>query len=132
MVARVSSSVRVGGFTLIEVMVALIIAAFLIGSSMVIVGQVADERFGYGERLAASAIGWNRILEQYQLVEGWVPREDLAETDGELEAFGREWQWMMEVEPTLGANFFRYEVVVTPSGSATDRARVTAYFIVEQ
>jgi type II secretion system protein I len=120
------------GFTLIEVLIALTISGLLIGFAVSQVGEIANERIALQERLAAETVAWNRLMEQYQLVEGWVERSTSAESSGTDEAIGRAWDWQLEAESTLAEDFYRYQVEVFPEGDTqTDMALLAAYFIVD-
>ncbi|GAF77196.1 unnamed protein product, partial [marine sediment metagenome] len=102
---------------------------------------IASERLALQERLAADTVAWNKLMEQYQLVEGWVENgSGSAESSGSEEALGRSWNWQLEAESTLGENFYRYQVEVfsTENGdslfdtsSESNTALMAAYFIVE-
>lgn len=124
---------RQGGFTLIEVLIALMIASLLIGFAVSQVGQIATDRLMLQERLAAETVAWNKLLEQYQLVEGWVQSNaGSAESSGTTEAIGREWDWSLTAESTFGEDFYRYEVEVFPAGKPDKNAALmAAYFIVD-
>ena len=130
------------GFTLIEVLIALTISGLLIGFAVSQVGQIAAERIALQERLAAETVAWNKLMDQYQLVEGWVERTSSAESSGSEEAIGREWNWQLEAESTFAEDFYRYQVEVFPgngsvlnsnsnSNSETNMALLAAYFIVD-
>ncbi len=124
------------GFTLIEVLIALAISGLLIGFAVSQVGQIASERFALQERLAADTVAWNKLMQQYQLIEGWADSTtDASESSGTIETLGRSWDWGLEAESTLGENFYRYQVEVfleDGSGAASDTnsALLAAYFIV--
>jgi general secretion pathway protein I len=122
----------VRGFTLIEVLAALMICGLLIGSAVLKIGEIAVERTALQERLAAETVAWNKLMEQYQLVEGWVERTNSAESSGSEEAIGRSWDWRLEAESTLAEDFYRYQVQVFPEGSSeTNTWQLAAYFIVD-
>lgn len=123
---------RTSGFTLIEVLIALTISGLLIGFAVSQVGQIAIERIALQERLAAETVAWNKLMDQYQLVEGWVERSSASESSGEEEAIGRNWQWTLQAESTLAEDFYRYEVEVFPEDNTdSNAALLAAYFIVE-
>lgn len=120
------------GFTLIEVLIALTISGLLIGFAVSQVGRIASERIELQERLAAESVAWNKLMEQYQLVEGWVQRSSLAESSGTDEAIGRNWQWQLSAESTLAEDFYRYQVEVFPETDPdANMALLAAYFIVD-
>jgi type II secretion system protein I len=118
------------GFTLLEVLIAFMIAALMLTAALVATQQMADEKYQYERRLVASNLGWNRLMEQYRLIEGWQPQPgQRGETSGRLTALGREWRWQLEAESTVGENFFRYEVRVFEAQAEQDTAMLAAYFI---
>ena len=134
------------GFTLIEVLFALFIASVLLTGVVVIVGGIADQRINMQQRFAAESIAWNKLVEQYQLIEGLASNNlGAAESSGVDEALGRQWLWQIAAEPTFGDDFYRYQVdvylqglvdaqgTVTPVDNDSQRssADLAAYFIVE-
>lgn len=135
-VRQYKSRAKTRGFTLIEVLIALTISGLLIGFAVSQVGQIASERIALQERLAADTVAWNKLMEQYQLIEGWAGNTvDASESSGSIETLGRSWDWGLEAEATLGENFYRYQVEVfaeDDSGTASDTnsALLAAYFIV--
>ena len=50
------------GFTLIEVVVALAILSWVLGSTLYVVQQYADERLKLRQGFFATQISWNRLL----------------------------------------------------------------------
>ena len=128
------------GFTLVEVLIALFIAGLLIGFAVSQVGAIADERIGLQERLAAETVAWNKLMQQYQLVEGWAETNTgSAESSGTEAVLGRPWRWQLEAESTFGEDFYRYQVEVfsdsetegSESGSLNNTSLLAAYFIVD-
>lgn len=118
------------GFTLIEVLIAFMIASLMLTAALVATQQMADEKYQYQRRLAASNLGWNRLMEQYQLIEGWLPQSgQLGQTSGRVESLGRQWRWQLQAESTLGENFYRYQVRVFEADDEQDSALLAAYFI---
>lgn len=127
-----TNRIKASGFTLIEVLIALTISGLLIGFAVSQVGQIAVERIALQERLAAETVAWNKLMDQYQLVEGWVDRSRSAESSGSEQAIGRVWQWQLEAESTLAEDFYRYQVeVFSENDSDSNMAQLAAYFIVE-
>jgi prepilin-type N-terminal cleavage/methylation domain-containing protein len=125
------------GFTLLECLIALLVIGLVMGGSLFQVSRYADERAALGERFASHTVAWNRLMEQYQLVQGWVqPNQGLAEADGVAKEFDQSWRWQMDVTSTLAKNFYRYEVRVFPDGDNGEQneelaALLVAYFIAE-
>ncbi len=123
------------GFTLIEVLVALTILGLALGGLYSSVSQQTDQRLRLSNRFMGQTAAWNRLLDQYQLIEGWVPRgNQLGQRTGNTELYGRTWYWELEVEETLGDNFFRYEVTTFEEQPREDTQSVVsliAFYIVE-
>ena len=123
------------GFTLLEVLVALIIMSLLLGGLYRSVDQQVDQRIRINERFLGQTASWNRLLDQYQLIEGWVPRGNrLGERDGSAELYGTTWYWKLDTQQTFGNNFFRYEVSTftnPDTEEAPSVASLVAFFIVE-
>eukprot|EP00903_Cladosiphon_okamuranus_P004476 g4474.t1 len=99
------------------------------------VSQQADERARLNDRFLGQTAAWNRLLDQYQLVEDWVPRgNQLGQRSGDTELYGRTWYWELETETTLGDNFYRYEVTTYLDPDTQDSqsvASLVAFYIVE-
>lgn len=131
---------KYSGFTLLEVMIALIVAALLLGGVYRTMSQQALERLKMNERFLGQTAAWNRLMEQYQVVQRWVPRgNELGRRNGKNELQGRDWYWELDAESTLGDNFFRYEVKVyaqkddgsRPGDDAPSVASLVAFYIIE-
>lgn len=123
------------GFTLIETVIALIIAGAVLGGLYRVVGQQADEKARLNDRFLGQTAAWNRLLDQYQLVEGWVPRgNQLGERSGNSDLYGRTWYWELDTQTTFGDNFYRYEVATYADANTEDNpsvASLVAFYIVE-
>jgi len=103
---------RTGGFTLIEVAVALTILSLVVAGALTVVSQYSDERLRLRERAFANQVSWNRLLERYQIAEKWVSatqRGTLA-SKGVDEQYGQQWRWQLSTEAAMGQGLFRYEV----------------------
>lgn len=117
---------RVSGFTLIEVMVALAIAALALAAVAASVSQMADRGVAMQDRIYASWIAQNLLTEMRLVNE--IPEVD--ETTGELEFAGLEWAWRSVVSETGVENLFRVDVEVSYAGS-NDIIRTVTGFIGE-
>ncbi len=99
------------GFTLLEILVALGIAAIAIAlvldSLLVSTIRISNLR----DRTFASWIGHNQIT-RYRLAET-LP--DASDEDGELEYAGRLWHWYSVISETQVENLRRVEVTVGPA-----------------
>jgi len=111
MISRRSN--RNGGFTLIEVMVALTIVALSLGAVAASVSQMVDAATTMRERTYASWIAQNKIAELR--LTNVVP--EVSDTSGELEYAGLEWAWRANISETGVENLFRVDVAVSYPGS---------------
>ena len=59
-------------FTLIEVVIALTILAWVLGSVLFLVSQYADERLMMRQRFYGNQVAWNQLLDNYQKTRGWI------------------------------------------------------------
>jgi len=114
---------RQRGFTLIEVMVALVIVALSLGAITAAVGQMADAAISMQRRTYASWIGLNRITEMR--LANVVPEVD--ESDGEVTYAGQEWLWTATVSETGVENLFRVDVVVSLAATGDVIRTVTGF-----
>lgn len=117
---------RHGGFTLIEVLVALAIAALALAAVAASVSQMADRAVAMQDRIYSSWIAQNLLAEMRLTNE--LPEID--ETTGELEYAGLEWAWRSVVSETGVENLFRVDVEVRYAGS-NDVIRTVTGFIGE-
>jgi general secretion pathway protein I len=119
-------SKKAGGFTLIEVMVALAIAALSLAAVAASVSQMIDAGSTMQERTYASWIAQNKIAEMR--LANTVP--EVSETSGEIEYAGLEWGWRATVSETGVEDLFRVDVAISYAGS-DDVLRTVSGFIGE-
>jgi len=117
---------RSAGFTLIEVMVALAIAALGLAAVAASVSQMVDAATAMQERTFASWIAQNKIAEMR--LANVVP--DVSSTSGELDYASLEWAWRATVSETGIENLYRLDVEVSYAGS-DDVIRTVTGFIGE-
>lgn len=99
------------GFTLIEVVIALTILSWVLGSVLFLVSQYADERLMMRERFYSNQVAWNQLLDNYQKTQGWisVTESSNVELNGSEEQGGQNWEWQMQIAPAMGKDLFRYQ-----------------------
>lgn len=123
------------GFTLLEVLVALVILGLVLGGLFTEIQSQIDMRYQLQQRYMAQTVSWNRLLQQYQLLEEWVPsRSDAdSESSGDVQVQGVDWYWQMNVQETFGEDFYRYEVdsYRNEERSGNSEGSLAAYFIAE-
>lgn len=118
---------RSAGFTLIEVMVALVIAALALTGVMAGISQMVDGSITMRDRTYASWIAQNKIAE-LRLSDA---EPKVSETNGEVDFAGSEWRWTATISETGVQYLFRVDVAVTFAGS-NDVVRTVTGFIGER
>ena len=121
------------GFTLIEVVVALAILSWVLGSTLYVVQQYADERLKLRQGFFATQISWNRLLERYQDAQGWVPTTDRStrQTKGVARQNEQSWRWEMKIKAAMGEDLYRYEVLTGPEDSDRSSCSLALYLVGE-
>lgn len=114
---------RQRAFTLIEVMVALAIAALSLGAVAAAVSQMVESATAMEQRTYASWIGQNRIAELR--LANVVP--DVGEDSDEITYAGREWRWEATISETEVEGLYRVDVDVSLAGTEGVIRRVTGF-----
>lgn len=114
------------GFTLIEVMVALVVAVLALVAVMASISQMIDAGTAMRDRTYAAWIGQNKITEmRLANVE-----PEVSETSGDEEFAGIEWNWSATVSETGVEYLYRVDVEVSFAGR-DDIIRTVTGFIGE-
>lgn len=111
------------GFTLIEVMVALVIVALALSSVAATMSQMIDTSNTMRERTYASWIAENKIAEMR--LANVIP--EVSSTSGEVEFAGTDWSWRAVVSETGVENLFRVDVTVSYPGTDDGIRTVTGF-----
>lgn len=114
------------GFTLIEVMVALAIAALSLGAVAAAISQMVESATAMEQRTYASWIAQNKIAELR--LANVLP--EVSEDSDEIEYANRQWMWRTTISETGVENLFRVDVDVSLAGS-DDVIRTVTGFIGE-
>jgi len=117
---------RYTGFTLIEVMVALVIVSLALAGVAASMGQMIDTANTMRDRTFASWIAQNKIAEMR--LAGVIP--EVGESSGEVDYANTTWAWTANVAETGVENLMKVDVTVTYAGS-DDRIRQVTGFIGE-
>jgi general secretion pathway protein I len=104
-----SPALRARGFTLVEVLVALVIVAFGMGALMATLTAAADSVGHLRDKSFAEWIALNRISEMRLR----SIRPPVGKTSGEVEYAGKRWKWAQQVEKVAVADLYRIDVSVT-------------------
>lgn len=113
-----------GGFTLVEVLVALAVLAIALAAVLHAMGQAIDLTAGLRDRTLALWVAEERAA-LHQLKPEW-PSLDTRE--GTAELGGREWRWVERTASTPVADFRRMDIEIYAAGSR-DRLATLAVFL---
>ena len=111
------------GFTLVEVMVALIIVAFSLTAIAASMNQMIGAANTMRERTYASWIAQNKIAELR--LANVIP--EVSSTSGEVDYANSEWAWRAVVSETGIDNFYRVDVSISHAGSDYSIRTVTGF-----
>jgi general secretion pathway protein I len=103
------------GFTLIEVLVALVIVALGMSALLETLGSAADTATWLRDKTFAEWIGFNQLAALR--LSGSLPSEGTS--DGELDYAGRHWRWRQVVTAMGFPGLFRIDVLVEPADTST-------------
>ncbi|MDZ7753718.1 MAG: type II secretion system minor pseudopilin GspI [Gammaproteobacteria bacterium] len=115
---------RTGGFTLLEILVALTVVALALGAAISGTGSHVESTDHLRSKTIAHWVALNRIAE-LQVADPWPA---LGASSGTAQMTHREWRWAVEVNQTPDAGVRRLEVAVAPAASPEAvLARITAF-----
>jgi len=112
------------GFTLIEVMVALVVAAIALSAIVTEVARDLDNAVKLRDRTFAHWVAMNKVAE-LQAGRHWPTA---GETKGDAEMADQDWYWLLKVIETDDKDVRRIDVEVRQQrDDATPRASLIAY-----
>lgn len=117
---------KIAGFTLIEVMVALVVVGLGMLAVIQTVSQTANTSYYMREKTIAHWIAMNQLT-QVRLQPSAPP---IDKSSDEIEMAGRDWRWTMEVQQTPVESIRRIEVRVRPADApeTSSLAAVTGFY----
>ena len=105
------------GFTLIEVLIAVLVLAIALGASLNALSNYVGFQSRLGERYTAHSVAWNALM-RCHIASVQKGGEDEGEVGCELsnteEYGGTDWEWVIETE-RVGGRILFYEIDVTLS-----------------
>lgn len=116
-------SAKQSGFTLIEVLVALIVVSISLAAISSEMLQMVNAATTMQERTYASWIAHNKITEMR--LANVVP--DVSASSGEIDYAGREWAWRAVVSETGVDNLYRVDVTISFPGQDPLMRAVTGF-----
>lgn len=102
---------RRSGFTLVEVLVALVVVALALGALVRTTGQAADTLFDAERRTLALWVASNQLAELTL-----APRLDAGRRSGSTRLGDRDWRWQIDIAPAPGGDLWRIDVTVAGAG----------------
>lgn len=102
------SAPRPAGFTLLEVLIALVVLALAMGAVIKAAGDYTGNHAWLRDRTLATWVARD-VLVEFQLENGWP---DVGESKGTLEMGRREWRWLARVSQTEEQELRRLDVEV--------------------
>ena len=114
---------RAGGFTLIEIVVALAVLAIAMGALIAGMGRYADNAAYLREKTLALWVAHNRLTE-IQL-ESVFP--SVGKSDGDADMGGIQWRWHVEVVETPDPGVRRVNIGVQAQGRKGDSAALSSF-----
>lgn len=105
------------GFTLLEVMVALMVVAVALPAMLILIMSQLDGAASIRDKTFAYWIAENELT-RIRLRQQHFPNERLSETEsGEVDMIGIQWRWELETEETEIEKFYRLGMRVTKADS---------------
>lgn len=117
--------VRVAGFTLVEVLVALAIVSIALMAALRAAGQATNDVSALRSHLLASWVAQN-LLAEHRARGDWLPLGILRGTQREG---GFEFTWREEVIPTPNPDFRRIDVYVSSAAHHTWLAHLSGFLV---
>ena len=120
---------RGGGFTLVEVMVALIIVAMAVPALLMRMQSMANSSIHHRNVTTSHWVAENRLVE-VMLTRDMERREPRGREGGDMMMSGNKWDWNVETVDTKNSEFPGFEMTVraAPQGQETLAALVVYLF----
>ena len=107
---------RTRGFTLLEVLIALVVLALSLGAVIKATGDYTNNQSWLRDRTMATWVARN-VLVEFQLEGDWP---GVGERKGTLEMGNREWRWLARISQTEEEQLRRLDVDVSPLDADED------------
>ncbi|MDE2149888.1 MAG: type II secretion system minor pseudopilin GspI [Gammaproteobacteria bacterium] len=117
------SSPRASGFTLLEVLVALVVLAVALAAIIAGGARYADAAERLRQKTVALWVAHNRLTE-IELAPAWP---DLGKSDDDVDMSGRTWTWHVEVKKTSDPQLRRADLFVTLKNSDASVVKLSAF-----
>ncbi len=118
-----ATKIRSGGFTLIEILVALAVLAIAMSAVIAATGRYADNAAYLREKTLATWVARNRLGE-FLLAPTWP---DTGHSDGDTRMGHRRWWWRAQVSQTQDPQLRRIDVEVRASKDGSPVASLSGF-----
>lgn len=118
------------GFTLLEVLIALVILALAFSASYLSISSTTRHLIALQDKTAAEWIGLN-VIANTQLGIITVPQNS-GSTNGSDKMFDSDWNWKLTVFSTQDVNVSQMTVDVSKSNSSSTVIEITGYLLNNQ
>jgi len=112
---------RVRGFTLLEILIALVVLALSLGAVIKAAGDYTNNQSWLRDRTLATWVARN-VLNEFQLEGAWP---GVGEKKGTREMGNREWRWLARISQTEEQQLRRLDVEVLPADADEDEPITT-------
>lgn len=116
------------GFTLIEMLLALAVFAYVASSILSVLSQTANNLSDIEEMTFASWVANDRLTE-LQVSTTWPPRD---KQQGQRELAGKTWYWSQKVEKTEDPNLRQIRVLVSLEKGSPNSIYSLSSFVTKQ
>lgn len=100
------------GFTLLEVMVALLVVGAALPAMLILIMSQLDGAAGIREKTFAHWIADNELT-RIRLRQQYFPNTSLSDSEsGQVEMYGMQWRWQLDRQATEVENFYRLDMEV--------------------
>jgi general secretion pathway protein I len=117
-----------GGFTLLEVLVALAVAAVALAAVSRVIGLYVGDSVEIQQRVLAHWLAQN-LLTETQLTDPWP---ETVATEGESKYMGQTWRWRRSVQDTPFETIRKAEIQVFAEGGDEEFVSRTAGYLGEK
>ncbi len=119
---------RQRGFTLIEILVALVVLAVAMAAVISSMASQAGNAAHLKQKTLALIVAHNRLAE-VQLERSWP---QIGRSDGSVEMAGHEWKWISFVQETQDEYLRRIDIEVRAPGQEESSSAQISGFLAEQ
>ena len=115
------------GFTLIEVLIALVVLAFVATSAQLAIGQYIDQQNHFSTRYKGNWVAWNGAMAVYQQAH-WGRGDSTVVVD-KKNVFVEEWRITTKRTDTLDNSLQRVEVIAETNADPSTQTSIVLFSV---